>query len=134
MDSAWWSPLAGLQGNELVVEAAATIQAAIAEDGLDLVVVGGTAVAAWDAQAEVTRDVDFVCAALTAHIDAALALLDFHREGRHWYHDELAVPIEVPATTLEPHGATAVEIDTRGGRRLIVISLVDLILDRVEQW
>ncbi len=98
--------------------------------GIVLTVVGGSAVALWDPAAHVSRDIDLVGIASQADIDEVLhGEFEFAREGRHWFDEDLALAIEVPAWVLEPAGAVATVIGT-----VRVISLEDLILDRVEQW
>ncbi len=98
--------------------------------GLSMTVVGGSAVALWDPLAHVSRDIDLVGVATERELDAVFCdELGFEREGRHWVDETLAIAVEVPAWTLEPDGAEAVLID-----EILVISLEDLILDRVDQW
>ncbi len=116
-------------------DAAAVLQAAFLAHGLHLTLVGGSAVAAWAPDAHVSLDIDFVGSALQSELDAVLHdLFGMAREGRHWYDEQLGIAVEVPGTYLEPAGASAAPIETPGGRSLVVISLEDLALDRVEQW
>ena len=116
--------------NDRARRAAAVVLERFEARGLELTVVGGSAVALWDPHFHVSRDVDLVGGASPSEAEAVLAReLGFHKEGRHWVHDELELAFEIPAWTLEPEGASVVVID---GVR--VISLEDLILDRVEQW
>jgi hypothetical protein len=97
---------------------------------LTMTVVGGSAVALWDPAAHVSRDIDLVGVASRDELDEVLnGEFGFTREGRHWFDENLAIAIEAPAWVLEPPGAVAVMIGS-----VRVISLEDLVLDRVEQW
>jgi hypothetical protein len=98
--------------------------------GITMTVVGGSAVAIWDAGAHTSHDIDLVGAAWPDTIDSVLATdLGLARQGRHWIDEELALAVEVPGWSLEPVGAA---FDFVAGIR--VIRLEDLILDRVNQW
>jgi hypothetical protein len=123
--------LAGLDDpNDRARHAAAVVLERFEARGVELTVVGGSAVALWDPHLHVSRDVDLVGAAAPSDAEAVMVReLGFRTEGRHWVHDELELAFEVPAWTLEPEGAAVAMVD---GIR--VISLEDLILDRVQQW
>lgn len=98
--------------------------------GTTMTVVGGSAVAIWDADAYTSHDIDLVGAAWPDTIDVVLGRdLGFARHGRHWIDEKLALTVEVPGWSLEPVGAA---FDVVAGIR--VIRLEDLILDRVNQW
>jgi len=116
--------------NERAKRASAAILRHLEARGLQMTVVGGSAVALWDPLVHVSRDIDLVGVALPMQVDEVLVgEFGFEKHGRHWVHDRLGLAVEVPAWVLEPDGAAIATID---GIR--VISLEDLILDRVDQW
>lgn len=118
-----------------LVEAAAVIQRRFAARGIRLVVVGGSAITAWDARVHTSLDIDLVGAALTVDLDEVLrGELGFAREGRHWFDEDLRLAVERPGVTLEPAGAEVVEVRSPSGASVLVIALEDLILDRVLEW
>jgi hypothetical protein len=121
--------------NERAAEAAALIQGAMAARGTRLVVVGGSAIAVWIPDLHVSVDIDLVGVATPAGLDRGFGELGFHRHhGRHWRHHTLPLAVEVPGTMLEPRGAAVARLVTPAGRALEVISIEDLILDRLEQY
>jgi hypothetical protein len=110
--------------------ALATILPRFAARGHELTVVGGSAIALWDPTAHVSHDIDLVGAVLPDELDDVLTgELGFERIGRHWLRRDLRLAVEVPAWVLEPLGAATASIDG-----IAVISLEDLVLDRVEGW
>jgi hypothetical protein len=128
--------LDGLVGQaDRLLEAAASFQAALSEHGIQLVVVGGSAITAWDPRIHTSLDIDFVGPALSVELDEVFCgEFGLRLEGRHWYDEQLRLVVERPASTLEPVGAETAELATSSGAPLIVIALEDLILDRVGQW
>ena len=88
-----------------------------------------------ESAAPVTPDIDLVGYATRAELDRTLGSFGFVREtGRHWWHEELEIAIEVPADELAPLGSAVAEIELRGGRTVRVIALEDLLCDRLEGW
>src|SRR5262245_24659565 len=76
--------------NERAAEAAALVQEALNARGIRTVVVGGSAVAAWDPDLHVSADIDLVGAAVRSRFDDAFADLGLVRTvGRHWHHAAL---------------------------------------------
>lgn len=118
-----------------LLRAAKVIQDALAAAGMELVVVGGSAVTAYDPGAYTSYDIDLVGAALNAQLDGVLrGQLGFRVEGRTWYDEELKIVVERPGSTLEPTGAQSTTIEVDGVGPIIVIAIEDLICDRLESW
>jgi hypothetical protein len=118
-----------------LLEAAASFQTALSEHGVRLVVVGGSAITAWDRRIHTSLDIDFVGPALSVELDEVFCgEFGLRLEGRHWYDEQLRLVVERPASTLEPFGSETAALSTPSGAPLIVIALEDLILDRVGQW
>ena len=116
--------------NERMVAACRVILSRLSELGVDMTVVGGSAVAIWAPSLHVSHDIDLVGVALHSRLDEVMeGDFGLARSGRHWLDAGLGIAIEVPAMALEPDGAEAVDVD---GVR--VISLEDLLLDRIQQW
>jgi hypothetical protein len=120
---------------ERLVEAAGIFQSALRERDLRLVVVGGSAITAWDPRIHTSLDIDFVGPGLRAELDDVFrGEFGLEVEGRHWYDVELRLAVERPGVVLEPPGSEAVELETPSGAIVLVIALEDLILDRVREW
>jgi hypothetical protein len=118
-----------------LVEAAATFQRALAARGIRLVVVGGSAITAWDSRLHTSLDIDLVGSALTAELDEVFCdEFGLQKERRHWYDEELRLAVERPGTTLEPHGAETVELQSPSGAPVLVMALEDLVVSRVLEW
>jgi hypothetical protein len=118
-----------------LLRAAKVIQDALAEAGLQMTVVGGSAVTAYDPDAYTSLVIDLVGAGLAARLDEVLReQLGLNHEGRHWFDDELGVAVERPGSTLEPPGAEAVTLEVPGVGDVVVISIEDLVCDRLSSW
>jgi len=128
--------LAGLEDRGArLIGASVVIQAALRDNGLNLVVVGGSALTIYRPDEYQSADIDFVGGGRDAEIDAVFReVLGFRREGRHWYDEDLQIALERPGVTLEPLGAAPVDVDLDAGEVVRVISIEDLILDRVAAW
>jgi hypothetical protein len=95
------------------------------------VLVGGAAVEILTAGAYTTGDLDFV-GPTPPELVSALADAGFSRRGRHWIHEEGQVFIEFPGTTLDAaERADWIEVE---GHRLRVVSVEDLLVDRLGAW
>lgn len=112
------------------VRVAAVLAEALEAAGCRPVLVGGAAVEIYTRSAYTTFDLDFV-AAETDELGPTMRALGFEREGRHWVERDLGVVVEFPSATLAPAQAESMEVD---GRRLSVISVEDLIVDRLASW
>lgn len=98
--------------------------------GITPIVVGGHAVELYTSGSYVTKDIDLV---LDGREQASKVLeeLGFHREySRHWIHQELNIPIEIPDNDLAGSKDRLLELQTNEGFKVYVIGIEDLILDR----
>lgn len=123
--------LAGKGRYEIMTETAAIITSLLESQGILPVVVGGLAVEIYTRGQYSTLDIDLVSGRRDL-ARATFALLGFLQEGRHWYHPELQVAIEIPGEVLE--GADrekVIRIHLPSGRYLYVIGIEDIILDRL---
>jgi hypothetical protein len=126
--------LIGLTGKsryEIMTETTAIFTALIEPHGIVPVVVGGLAVEVYTRGQYTTLDIDLVMHRREL-AGETLARLGFLQEGRHWYHPELEVAIEIPSDVLE--GADKeriIKIHLPSGRHLYVIGIEDIILDRL---
>lgn len=118
---------------ERLLEVAAIVEEALAEVGVEAVVVGGLAVAYWTRGRYTTGEIDFV-APVNPALRTRLADLGFDRPaGRHWVYPNSSVALEVPGNTLEG-GDQPTEVEARSGRTLRVLSLEDLLLWRLREF
>ncbi|MBS7622587.1 hypothetical protein KEJ39_02785, partial [Candidatus Bathyarchaeota archaeon] len=96
------------------------------------VVVGGTAVSFYTAGGYVTGDIDLVY----PDKDAAVRVLErygFKRFGRHWYHEDLDIVIEIfeSGNIGDKDKLTTVEIE---GLKAYLLSVEDSILNRLNAY
>lgn len=117
---------------ERLLEVAAIVGQELGDSGLRPVVVGGLAVAYWTDAAVVSYDID-VLAPTTETLLERLEALGFERQGRHWVAPEGRVVLEAPGSFPEP-GARIVEAELPSGRSVLVLSLEDVLLDRLGQF
>ncbi|MDE0299219.1 MAG: DUF6036 family nucleotidyltransferase [Candidatus Poribacteria bacterium] len=106
--------------------------ALVPSDELPFVVVGGNALEFYTLGDYTTVDVDLV-SARRSEIGNILESWGFNRMGRHWYHPDLDVAIEVPDDVLagSEEKITQVEIE---GLNVYIIGVEDLIIDRVNAY
>ena len=101
------------------------------ESGTKPILVGGAAVELYTGGAYTTGDLDLVG---TAGPSAARALSQagFHRQGRHWIHEEGQVFLEFPSSALhEGERAVRLVVDSHD---VLVVSPEDLIAERLAAW
>ncbi len=101
--------------------------------GIEPILVGGAALEFYTAGGYATHDVDLALST-GKDVDAAFARLGFVKEGRYWYQEELDLLFEAPAPAGLPGEdapRTEVCID---GLRIVVVSVEDLLLDRLRAW
>ena len=115
---------------ERTLRVAALLSETLSAAGSHPVLVGGGAVEVYTRSAFTTHDLDFV-AAVNDDAERAMASMGFEREGRHWIHPELGLVVEFPGTVLGPARAVSIDVD---GTELRIISVEDLIVDRLASW
>jgi hypothetical protein len=95
------------------------------------ILVGGAAVELYTTGAYTTGDLDLVghMPAVVAH---AFEEVGFERHGRHWIHETAQVFVELPGSTLDPEEVASWTV--LEGRRVRVISVEDLLVDRLGAW
>jgi hypothetical protein len=107
------------------------LQSLFEEEDSAPVLVGGAAVELYTLGAYTTGDVDLV-GTVTPRAARALEGAGFERHGRHWIHEPAQVFVEFPGTALEPDEQTTwLEVE---GRRVRIISVEDLLVDRLGGW
>ena len=95
------------------------------------VLVGGAAVELYTGGAYTTGDLDFVGSA-PPEVARALEGAGFRRARRHWVQEAAQVFLEFPGSELEP-ASEPVEL-TFSGRRVVVVPIEGLLVDRLAAW
>jgi hypothetical protein len=120
---------------ERTFEVVALVEEVAAPLGIHPVVVGGMAVYFWTAREEfVTYDIDVVME-VPRELDERLIALGFSRiaDGRHWRLEGTDVLLEAPGSYVD-RDAVVAEIELPSGRSAKVLSRVDVLLDRLDEF
>jgi hypothetical protein len=96
------------------------------------IVISGLAVEFWTRGAYSTTDIDLYLPHGPA-VDDLLAELGFQRQGRHWVIPEHDLFIEAPAS-FPAESEEVYEITLRSGYRVLLLSLEDVLIDRLHQF
>ncbi|MDP9255686.1 MAG: hypothetical protein M3Q31_03910 [Actinomycetota bacterium] len=114
------------------LEAAAVVSDAVRDLGVRLIVYGGAAVSLYTAGAYISGDVDAALAVGAPGVEERLRALGLEKTHRHWaLPDSDRVVMKFPSDALEPGWETnTIELDS--GRSVAVVTLEDIILDRIE--
>lgn len=100
-------------------------------ENLRPIIVGGLAVEIYTRNEYTTLDIDLIFSQRDI-ADFYLTRIGFKREGRHWFHRELMISIEIPNDMLEDADVDKiVEIELPDGLNVFVIGIEDIILDRL---
>lgn len=95
------------------------------------IIVGGFAVEIYSRSEYTTVDIDLVFARRDL-ADQYLQGLGFVQSGRHWYHEDLGVSVEIPGDMLElADPEKVIKLNLPGQSHVYVIGLEDIILDRL---
>lgn len=94
------------------------------------VLVGGTALELYPAGAYATADMDLVVADRARAVEI-LQEMGFQPHGRHWFHPDREVAIEIPDTDLAGDYARLLELQLSDGRVVYCIGVEDLLVDRL---
>ena len=95
------------------------------------ILVGGAAVELYTTGAYTTGDLDLVGHVPPA-VARALESAGFDRHGRHWIHESSQEFVEFPGSALDPEEVAL--WTTVGGQRVRIISIEDLLVDRLGAW
>lgn len=102
-----------------------------APDGLKPIIVGGFAVEIYSRSEYTTVDIDLVFARRDI-ADQYLQQLGFIRSGRHWYHENLGVSVEIPGDMLDlADPDKVIKLNLPDQNSVYVIGIEDIILDRL---
>ncbi|KFZ43952.1 hypothetical protein CS060_11370 [Anoxybacillus flavithermus] len=95
------------------------------------IIVGGLAVEIYTRGDYTTVDIDLIVSD-REKAGQLLHQLGFTPSGRHWYHDELFVSVEIPNDVLEDaDDDKVIELKLEDGLHVYVIGIEDIILDRL---
>lgn len=94
------------------------------------IIVGGLAVEIYTRSDYTTVDIDLVTSKRTEVVDI-LEKLGFSKEGRHWFHEDLLISVEIPSDVLEGSYEKKIKLNLPGNLYVYVISIEDIILDRL---
>jgi len=118
-------------GPDKTARIAAWIQSCFRDPTRVPILVGGAAVEIVTGGAYTTGDLDFV-----GRVDRAacseMKRAGFRRRGRHWIHEDAQVFVEFPGESLGPSERS--EFFTIGELRIRMVSLEDLLVDRLGAW
>jgi hypothetical protein len=117
------------------LEVVAIVEVVSAPLGIHPVVVGGMAAYFWTATDEfMTYDIDVVMD-VPDELAEKLAELGFDRapDGRHWFLEGTDVFLEAPSSRLDADAEIA-EIRLRSGRTARIVSRVDILIDRLDEF
>jgi hypothetical protein len=120
---------------ERALEIVAVVEALAAPMGVHPVVVGGLAVYFWTASDEfVTHDIEVVME-VPDELAKGLIELGFTRapDGRHWTLEGTDVLLEAPSSRLDSDAEVS-EIKLDSGRKAKVLSRVDILIDRLDEF
>lgn len=96
------------------------------------IVIGGLAVEFWTRGLYSTADIDLYLPHGPA-VDDLFAELGFRKEGRHWVLPEHEIFVEAPAS-FPAESEEIVEIGLESGRKVLVLSVEDVVVDRLHQF
>lgn len=117
------------------LEVVSIVEAVSSPLGIHPVVVGGMAAYFWTATDELmTYDIDVVMD-VPDELAERLAELGFDRspDGRHWFLEGTDVFLEAPSARLDAD-AVITEITLRSGRTARIVSRVDILIDRLDEF
>ncbi|MFB9972415.1 nucleotidyltransferase family protein [Allobacillus sp. SKP2-8] len=125
------STLKGKPKFEKMLQTIAILTKLFEQEKLKPIIVGGLAVEIYTRSEYTTSDIDIIFSQREI-ADSYLKSLGFIAEGRHWYHEELMISIEIPNDMLEDADYDKViELQLENNLRVYVIGIEDIILDRL---
>lgn len=115
---------------EAMINTAAIITKLLEKHNINPIVVGGLSVEIYTQNEYATRDIDFVSDGYMIIADI-LFQLDFEKDGRHFYHNEIEIAIEIPDSDLAGDYNKVIKLEIDDQRYVYVISIEDIIMDRL---
>lgn len=115
---------------EVMVKTAGIITKLLELKNIRPIIVGGLSVEIYTQNEYSTRDIVFVSTGYHI-IEDVLFSLKFKKEGRHFYREDIAVAIEIPDSELAGSEKKIVKIQVDDDNHIYVISVEDIILDRL---
>jgi hypothetical protein len=123
--------LKGATKFEIMIGTASILTTLLEETGLKAIIVGGFAVEIYTRSEYTTVDIDLIYSRRDL-ANEILLNLDFTKEGRHWYHENLGVSIEIPSDMLENADVNRVlKLNLPSHEHIYVIGIEDIIMDRL---
>ena len=119
------------EGPRRTAAIAAWVQGLFSRENRAPVLVGGAAVEILTGGAYTTGDLDFV-GSVPPSVRDILEENGFKRSGRHWIHEVAEIFLEFPGDALDPK-ERAIRHEAYG-YNLILVSLEDLLVDRLGAW
>src|SRR5690625_982586 len=125
------SKLKGKSKFEKMVQTTAILTNLFEKEKLKPIIVGGLAVEIYTRGEYTTSDIDIIFSQREI-ADSYLKSLGFITEGRHWYHEELMISIEIPDDMLEDaDDEKVIQLQLENNLHVYVIGIEDIILDRL---
>ena len=113
-----------------MITTAAILTDLLEEKDIKPIIVGGLSVEIYTQQDYTTRDIDFVLNGYDV-ASTLLELLGFKKEGKDFYRFDIKVAVEIPGSHLEGDYNRVKTIKTEDDRKVYVISIEDIIMDRL---
>lgn len=117
---------------ERLLEAAAIVSEALADLGVEPVVVGGLAVAYWSRSQYITGEIDFLLPKSREVVERITALGFREEAPRHFVFGE-RIAFEAPGVQLD-EGDQAEEVELASGRAVQILAIEDAVLWRVREF
>src|SRR5699024_2830540 len=115
---------------QTMIYTAAIITKLLDKEKIKPIIVGGLSVNIYTQNDYTTRDIDFVSDGYNI-IKELLLTLDFEKENRFFYRDDIEIAIEIPDNHLEGDMSKVQKLELENGLFIYVISLEDIIIDRL---
>jgi hypothetical protein len=115
---------------QAMISTAGIITKLLEEKGINPIVVGGLSVDIYTQHDYATRDIDFVSDGYSV-ISELLLNLGFHKDGRHFYHKEIEVAVEIPDNYLAGDINKVIRLQISEETYINIISIEDIIMDRL---
>jgi len=117
---------------ETMLRTAAILTKLLEQNNVKPIIVGGFSVEIYTNRDYATFDIDIVTSDIVT-VASTLQKLGFKKEGRHFYHERLKIAIEFPDDILagSHERISKIDIDETEGLYVFVISVEDIIMDRL---